>query len=101
MGKIDIRRAVPFCVAILMAFSFDLTNVANAQTSTEALLAIEGELNSMCRGWSGDDPHTGKVCDVRDSMHKLLGTMGYCYGKQGQAGYQMQWHKCTGGSNRP
>lgn len=95
------RLPVSFCVAILIAFVSSLTDAAKAQTPTAELLAIEGKLNSMCRGWSGNDPHTDEVCALRDDLHKLLGTMGYCYGKKGQAGYQMQWHKCTTGSNKP
>lgn len=31
----------------------------------------------------------------------LLGREGLRYGKDGQAGYQMEWHKCGTGSNRP
>lgn len=60
-GK-PMRLAVPFCVTILMAVSCDLTNAAKAQTPTAGLLAIEGKLNSMCRGWSVNDPHTDEVC---------------------------------------
>ena len=32
-------------------------------------------------------------------MVNVLSAMGYCYGRRGQAGYQMQWHKCIGDSN--
>ncbi|MDP9759100.1 hypothetical protein QE433_001889 [Agrobacterium tumefaciens] len=31
----------------------------------------------------------------------LLGREGLRYGKDGQAGYQMEWHKCGKGSIRP
>jgi hypothetical protein len=89
-------------LTVLFVFGFGLADVATAQTlPTKDLVAIESDLNSMCRGWFGDDPHTDQICTVRDKMAKLLGTMGYCYGKQGQSGYQMQWHKCTKGSIRP
>jgi hypothetical protein len=75
---------------------------AMAQTPViRDLLVIERQLNTMCRGWSGDDPRTAEVCDVRERMIEVLSTMGYCYGRRGQAGYQMQWHKCIGDSNRP
>lgn len=64
------------------------------------LLSVYQDLNEMCRGWSGDDPHTAQACKVRDKVSKMLAGTGYCYGKKGQAGYQMQWHRCTKGSLR-
>lgn len=72
---------------------------ANAQPVSD-LLAIEHDLNDMCRGWSGDDPHTQRVCDLRDRVVQALQRAGYCYGMEGQAGYQMQWHRCTARSVR-
>jgi hypothetical protein len=65
------------------------------------LIAMELELNSMCRGWSLDDEgHLDKICSTRDKLGKALNKMGYCYGKQHEAGYQMKWHRCTSASWR-
>jgi uncharacterized protein len=64
------------------------------------LLSIEGELDGMCRAWSGDDPHTDDVCAVRDKAYELLGKMGYCFGKKGQLQQKKQWHRCTKNSIR-
>lgn len=73
-----------------------LPSVAAAQPApVKALLSIERDLNGFCRGWSGDDKHTQEVCEVRDKATKALSDLGWCYGKQDQAGYQMAWHKCT------
>jgi hypothetical protein len=78
-----------------------LTVSAHAQpTPIAELLDIESELNSMCRGWSGDSEHTDQVCAVRTKADLLLNKLGYCHGKKGQAGYQQTWHKCTKDSNR-
>jgi len=54
----------------------------------------------MCRGWSGDDPHTDEACAVREKTGHLLGRLGWCYGKKGQSGAEMGWHRCGKGSYR-
>ncbi len=89
-----------FCLASLSVFSFAGSAIAQTPPIRD-LLAIEHDLNTMCRGWAGDDPHTGEVCDVRDKIDKLLGALGYCHGKKDQSDSQMQWHKCTRGSLEP
>ena len=73
---------------------------AFAADVAQDLLAIEGDLNGMCRGWPGVDPHTEDVCAVRDKVDKLLGKIGYCFGKEGQIEADKRWHKCTKGSIR-
>lgn len=47
-----------------------------------------------------DDPHTGEACAVREKVSKLLKRSGYCFGKKGQYGGEMWWHKCTANSLR-
>lgn len=74
-------------------------SLASADTARD-LIAIERELNGMCRGWPGNDPHIGEVCDLREKMDRLLQKMGWCYGKEGQSGAEMDWHHCTKGSMR-
>jgi hypothetical protein len=68
-------------------------SLASADTARD-LIAIERQLNEMCRGWSGDDPHTGEACEVREKTARLLNKMGWCYGKEGQSGAEMDWHRC-------
>jgi hypothetical protein len=71
-----------------------------AQPATEKLFAVWRDLNTFCRGWSGDDKHLDEVCKTRDEMDEALRKLGYCYGKKGQSGAEMTWHKCTANSNR-
>jgi hypothetical protein len=72
-----------------------ISSPAAAQDSAiQDLLSIQSDLNTMCRGWPGDDPHINEVCAVRDKTDRLLNRLGYCYGAPGQADSQMQWHKC-------
>lgn len=58
------------------------------------------ELNGKCRGGSGDDDATWRACDLRDYIHPALVSGGWCYGRQGEAGYQMEWHRCGSSSLR-
>jgi hypothetical protein len=77
--------------------------VVRAQAEGQAiadLISVERALSGMCRGWSGDDKHTDEVCSVRDKMEQALNKMGYCYGKAGQVGAEMRWHRCTQHSRR-
>ena len=85
---------------ILIAAALLLVTGSSGLASTQVapmndLLSIYAALNEMCRGWSGDDPHTDQVCSVREKVGVVLKNMGYCYGRQDQAGPEMRWHKCS------
>lgn len=67
--------------------------IAQAQSADE-LIASYRVLNSACRGGSGDDPRTQKACAERDRIVAGLQQAGYCYGRRGQVGAQMSWHRC-------
>lgn len=56
--------------------------------------------NSNCRGGAGSDPETNKACTRREKLSADLLSVGWCYGKKHDYGYQMKWHKCTSGSIR-
>ena len=71
-----------------------------AGDTTPALLREQAELNSLCRGGSGDDPRTIAACKKRDAVSRALGGMGWCFGKEGEFEYQKQWHRCQPGSIR-
>lgn len=57
-------------------------------------------LNGICRGSGGDDSLQMSICEVRDHLFGVLTRRGYCYGKKGQIGAEMAWHKCTAQSLR-
>lgn len=54
--------------------------------------------NNRCRGGSGDTSETWKACDRREAVGAKLKAVGWCYGRSGEAGYQMNWHRCGDGS---
>ena len=87
-------------VILLMCLNV-ATGAANAQNiPVKQLISIYADLDEMCRGWAGDDPHTSEACGVRSKVSRLLKDMGYCFGKREQFGSEMAWHKCTASSNR-
>jgi len=47
------------CLGVLV-----LSTPAKADPAKDLRL-IYRDLDGMCRGWSGDDPHTQQACDVR------------------------------------
>jgi hypothetical protein len=40
----------------------------------------------------------GYSCQARQAVISALDKLGWCYGKAGQIGADMRWHKCTRGS---
>jgi hypothetical protein len=53
------------------------------------------EQNGACRGGSGDSADTLPACDKRERIAAKLQTVGWCFGRDGQYGYQMDWHACN------
>jgi hypothetical protein len=50
--------------------------------------------NGDCRGGRGDADNTWRACDRREAIGTKLEAVGWCYGRENEAGYQMQWHLC-------
>lgn len=50
--------------------------------------------NGDCRGGPGDSDETLKACDRREAIGAKLEAVGWCYGREGEYGYQMDWHIC-------
>lgn len=57
--------------------------------------------NGTCRGGSGDSPLTLSACERREAIGSKVQAVGWCYGREGDYGYQMQWHACGPTSNQP
>lgn len=56
--------------------------------------------NSACRGGRGDVPETDLACERREAIGAKLDVVGWCYGREGEFGYQMRWHQCQAASYR-
>lgn len=50
--------------------------------------------NSACRGGAGNDEKTLAACQSREAISAKLEAVGWCYGREGEVGYQMDWHRC-------
>jgi hypothetical protein len=64
------------------------------------MISAEHDLDVMCRGGSPEEFTTVEACKRRDKLVNALYGKGYCYGKKGQPGADMQWHKCGPNSLR-
>jgi hypothetical protein len=85
--------AVP-CVALA-------ASPVSADDTVRDLMSLQRDLDNACRGGTPDDNgNLDRLCTIRDRLSKAINRLGYCYGKRGQYGYQMQWHKCTSVSLR-
>lgn len=73
-------------------------NQAAIQTSIPTLLTLSADANDRCRG--GGVPDVMAACAERSEYGERLSALGMCYGKRGEFGYQMQWHRCGPTSNR-
>ncbi len=50
--------------------------------------------NGQCRGGSGDSDETREACSRREAIGAKLQAVGWCYGRERENGYQMEWHVC-------
>jgi len=50
--------------------------------------------NALCRGTVGSTEKSATACIQREAIAVKLKAVGWCYGEEGQAGYQMDWHDC-------
>lgn len=71
--------------------SIDIPEAASADVAR--LVENAKALDRRCRGTEGSDP-ASTVCAARNDAFLQANRAGMCYGKEGQAGYQMEWHSC-------
>ena len=87
-----------------IAFMLALGSPAFAAPTNDELVAMLiqdfGTYDEACRGGFGDQTETWEACGSRDYAADLLYEFGWCYGKIGQFGYQMDLHRCSATSIR-
>lgn len=66
------------------------------ETKPVRILEQWEDQNTACRGGSGNSQTTMTACERREEIGAKLKSVGWCFGKEGQAGYEMQWHACDG-----
>lgn len=83
------------------------SEVKEFPTSARGAILAWLRLNTACRGGTPEgktdaerEAWTDEVCSAREVAYSEMQKAGYCYGKDWQAGYQMNVHSCSEG-NRP
>jgi hypothetical protein len=89
-------RRLALAASLAVGVLFAVSNSASATSSADQLIAQWSEINSKCRGGSGDNPKTWEACDARDTLSSKLEELGYSYGCEGQAGYESYWRNDCG-----
>ena len=84
----------------LMSESGKVSETDKGASAPIRLIAQWQEQNGACRGGSGDSADTLAACDRRERITAKLQTVGWCFGREGQYGYQMDWHACDGPSSQ-
>jgi hypothetical protein len=98
MRKIITTTIVLMLLAVSPAMA---ENSACCSSGWEAkdLRTAEGLLDGICRGSTSDNEDMkGYSCQARQAVISALDKLGWCYGKIGEIGAKMRWHKCTRGS---
>ena len=98
--RLCLHRTVLSALALAVC-SLAPAAVAQSVPAAQRMIQLERDANTRCRGGSGDQQVTWEACGERTAYGRVLGMMGWCYGRQGEAGYQMQWHRCIATSIRP
>jgi hypothetical protein len=83
------------------ALSLALITAPSAYASCDGIPGYAAELlikaryfDLICRG-SLNIKEADDACEKRTIVSSKLNACGWCYGKKGQYGSQMDWHKCT------
>jgi hypothetical protein len=68
-----------------------------AQPNSNVVQSMQqwNQLNSDCRGGSGDNPKTWQACEARDALGAAIEAQGMCYGENAEFGYQANWEICN------
>lgn len=82
----------------------DLAEVTNVEapplraplssTNATALIHAEAAVDAKCRSTDGTR-ETEIACEQRAAYMMRLNEIGWCFGKQGDGGANMKWHRCT------
>lgn len=88
------KRTILAVALIVAAFG------SQANAASPELLSSYKLLNEQCRGGNPDKPSTLNACDKRQNVSQALKNAGYCFGKSGQYGGEMWWHRCAAASLR-
>ena len=67
--------------------------ISTSVETIDELISLERDSNRQCSG-PGNALKTWVGCAARDFYDAALSNRDMCFGKEGQAGYEMEWHAC-------
>ena len=76
---------------VFLAAATQAARAEDRKTLINHLIGVHDALDSMCRGWSGDDPHTMEACDARNIASDALRDVGICLIGMGSKSH---WGNC-------
>lgn len=94
LGLKKFSRQVPLAIPTISPVK------VQAEKRPDGFIETWHEHNENCRGGSGDDPSTDISCKKRDDLTQKLNKIGWCFGRENEAGAQYKWHACEAGSIR-
>lgn len=79
----------------ISAESGKVVSIDRKSGSPTHLIKLWRSENEYCRGGSYNDATApGGPCDRRERISQKLATVNWCYGREGEFGYQHSWHRC-------
>jgi hypothetical protein len=88
-------------LALLLAGSaYAEPQFPDASETDEELIELWEDSNETCRGGSGNDVKTWAACAARSVYATATNERDWCYGKEGQASAELEWHRCEENSLR-
>jgi len=89
--------AAPVAMVIMMA----ATPGCADDLVVHNLIKADELLDGICRSADPDSSDAKLACKARQVVYEAIDKHNWCYGKIGQVGADMRWHKCGKNSQRP
>jgi hypothetical protein len=89
-----------FVAALLLIPTTSVRAQTRPPEPAATLIELWLDANGRCRGGAGDAARTDAACAERERLGGRLDGLDWCYGKRGQIGAEMQWHRCMSTSLR-
>jgi hypothetical protein len=87
-------------VALAAATGAQAQNLTTQDVKVMTTIRSALDFDATCRGGIPGTFEVEYACKMRERLGKELNRLGWCYGKRGQIGADMAWHRCTRRSYR-
>lgn len=91
--RLTLAAAIPLVFGTMAVMSSaEAQNDDGASAEGQSLISLYYDLDGMCRGWSGDSPHTNEACAAREKAFQALSEAGYCMVTDNST--SIRWARC-------